>query len=349
MRSLVLPVLAAAGLAAAVFTSLDHGPRPARPAPKPSLAPQTVIGAGLVEASTRDIEIAAYVPGVVAKVAVSVGDEVSAGDPLFTVDDRQLRAQLDIDRAVEQVARTQLTRLQAQPRTEQVAVEQAAVTEAQVLLEQAQTELTAWQDIRTREAVSEDELRTRRFALENAKARLGAAQSRLDLLNAGAWDEDVLVAAAQLAADTARVKASEVALQRATVTAPVTGRVLQVNIRAGEYAPAGPAPSPLMLVGATETLHVRVDVDENDAWRIRPDAKAWARIRGNPNLKTDLQFVGIEPFVLPKKSLTGDSTERVDTRVLQVVYAFPGDALPVYVGQQMDVFIEAPPDLSTHQ
>jgi hypothetical protein len=46
--------------------------------------------------------------------------------------------------------------------------------------------------------------------------------------------------------------------------------------------------------------------------------------------------------VIPKKSLTGDSTERVDTRVLQVIYRVEDDALPLYVGQQMDVFIQAP-------
>jgi hypothetical protein len=54
-----------------------------------------------------------------------------------------------------------------------------------------------------------------------------------------------------------------------------------------------------------------------------------------------LQFVRFEPYVVPKKSLTGDSTERVDTRVLQVLYSFNRDTLPLYVGQQMDVFIAA--------
>ncbi len=45
---------------------------------------------------------------------------------------------------------------------------------------------------------------------------------------------------------------------------------------------------------------------------------------------------------MPKKSLTGDSTERVDTRVLQVIYRIRDENTPVYVGQQMDIYIEAP-------
>ena len=101
--------------------------------------------------------------------------------------------------------------------------------------------------------------------------------------------------------------------------------------------------TPLLLLGNVEPLHVRVDVDENDAWRVRPEAPAVAFVRGNRALETPIHFARFEPYVVPKRSLTGDTTERVDTRVLQVLYQFhPGD-LPVYVGQQMDVFIEAPP------
>lgn len=74
---------------------------------------------------------------------------------------------------------------------------------------------------------------------------------------------------------------------------------------------------------------------------MRPEAQAYAFVRGNSGLKAELEFVRFEPYVLPKKSLTGDSTERVDTRVLQAIYRLERGKLPVYVGQQMDVFIEA--------
>jgi hypothetical protein len=90
-----------------------------------------------------------------------------------------------------------------------------------------------------------------------------------------------------------------------------------------------------------DKLHVRVDVEEHDASRVRPGASATAAVRGNASLKTPLTFVRFEPFVVPKKSLTGDSTERVDTRVLQVIYRIEDNKLPLFVGQQMDVFIDA--------
>jgi hypothetical protein len=60
-------------------------------------------------------------------------------------------------------------------------------------------------------------------------------------------------------------------------------------------------------------------------------------------LNTPLQYVRTEPYIVPKRSLTGDTAERVDTRVLQLLYGFDRNDLPVYVGQLMDVFIQAPP------
>jgi len=76
---------------------------------------------------------------------------------------------------------------------------------------------------------------------------------------------------------------------------------------------------------------------------VSSDAPARAFVRGNREINTAIQFVRTEPYIVPKRSLTGDTTERVDTRVLQILYGFERGDLPVYVGQQMDVFIEAAP------
>jgi hypothetical protein len=117
---------------------------------------------------------------------------------------------------------------------------------------------------------------------------------------------------------------------------------LQVNVRPGEYVGTPPS-EPLVVLGNSKKLHVRVDIDEHDIPRFAEKTPARAALRGKPQMQYPLTFVRVEPYVVPKKSLTGDNTERVDTRVLQVIYALDttGKA-PVYVGQQMDVFIEAP-------
>ncbi|MFM9958575.1 MAG: HlyD family secretion protein, partial [Phycisphaerales bacterium] len=195
-------------------------------------------------------------------------------------------------------------------------------------------------------AVSRDDISRRRFAVPIAEARLREAEADLSLLRAGAWAPDIAIAQAAIDTATAQVEQVKTDVERLTVRAPVDGKVLQSNIRVGEFAQAGALSTPLILFGNTDTLHVRVDIDENDAWRLRTSAAAMAYVRGNTSISTPLSFVRVEPYVVPKRSLTGESTERVDTRVLQVLYAFDPRSLPVYVGQQMDVYIDAPRETS---
>ena len=158
-----------------------------------------------------------------------------------------------------------------------------------------------------------------------------------------------LLANAKVESAKAGVSSAEAELQsvrtdvdRLLVRAPMDCTVLQVNVHPGEYAQTGVLDTPLMLLGDNNHLHVRVDIDENDAWRFKVGSSAMAFMRGNRDLKGIVDFVRVEPYVTPKKSLTGDSTERVDTRVLQAIYSFDRSVLPAYVGQQLDVFIETP-------
>jgi hypothetical protein len=86
---------------------------------------------------------------------------------------------------------------------------------------------------------------------------------------------------------------------------------------------------------------VRVDIDEFEIGRFDSAAAARAVPRGSAGDEYTLAFLRVEPFVVPKKSLTGDNTERVDTRVLQVIYdCDPAGRPPLFVGQQVEVFIE---------
>src|SRR5262249_12454400 len=128
-------------------------------------------------------------------------------------------------------------------------------------------------------------------------------------------------------------------IARATVVAPVDGVVLQVNVRAGERVSDRDARA-LMVLGDVSTFHVRVDIDERDIARFRRGAPPRAYPCGETAHERPMSFVRIEPLVVPKKSLTGENTERVDTRVLQVLYAIERSDHPVHVGQQLDVFID---------
>jgi multidrug efflux pump subunit AcrA (membrane-fusion protein) len=183
-----------------------------------------------------------------------------------------------------------------------------------------------------------------RHRLEFLRKLRGADRAAISIETLSAARDDERAAATAVEAARAREAQVRTDLERLVVRAPAAGRVLQVNVRAGQFAEGGGAAAPLMLVGDDSRLYLRVDVDENDAWRVRAGARAVAAVRGNSRLRIPLRFEYIEPFVTPKATLTGQATERTDLRVLQVVYSFARGSLPVYLGQQMDAFIETPPD-----
>jgi multidrug efflux pump subunit AcrA (membrane-fusion protein) len=383
IRKFLLPILAVAGVAFAIFTVVKgNRPTPIAPAAaEPSQAPFAyyVAGAGIVEALNENISIGTDVPGIVKEIDVQVGDSVSKGQPLFKIDDRDLQADLEVKRALADskksvvaskqsllaAAQAKYDRLKQMTRPEEIPPAEAQVQVDLHGLQDAQDQLATLKSVTDARAVSKDDLDRRMHAVEVAQAKLDQSSANLALLKAGAWDQDLKVAMADIETAKADVdaavadqKAAEAQVQsdldlikRLTVASPVDGQVMQVKVHLGEFAPAGEVATPLMLIGNVQKLVVRTDVDENDAWRVprNPGAKykAVANLRGNRDIGCDLAFYRIEPYVIPKKSLTGDSTERVDTRVLQVLYTFDPKDKPIYVGQQMDVFIETASPVAT--
>jgi HlyD family secretion protein len=334
--------------AALVFAlvSVVNSRRVSESTPPPEVPPvapfeHTIGAVGVVEANTENIALSTPVSGLVTAVYVQVGDLVNAGQKLFSLDDRDLRAELQVRQKALELARQQLDRLLRAPRPEEIPVAEARVAEAEQDLADARVRQQLIESIVDRRAISEEELQRRRIATKAAEARLRQARANLALLKAGTWEPDMRIARAQVALAEAEVQRVQTDIDRLTITAPVDGQILQSNVKVGEFAQSGPLAKPLMLFGAVDHLHVRTDVDEHQGFKVSPDARAYALVRGNSALRAPLQFVSFEPYVVPKKSLTGDSTERVDTRVLQVIYRLERDALPVFIGQQVDVFIEA--------
>jgi HlyD family secretion protein len=347
LMQLVLPAVAAGLLAFAGWYVWRTRPVMNSPAPpiEPARSPyaDTLAAAGIVEPQTENIAVGSATPGVVVEVLVKVGDEVQPGKPLFRLDDRELQGELAVKRATVLESKAALVRQEAEPRKEKIPVLVAEVNEARAAVLREADALRRTEELIARKVATEQELVARRETLAAAQAALERSQADLDLLKAGSWEYDRDVTRATVAKAEADVTKIETEIDRLTVRSLVVGRVLQVNVRPGEFVGAPPG-QPLVVLGNVDTLHVRVDIDEFEIERFDSGAAAHAMPRGNLQQRYPLTFIRVEPFVVPKKSLTGDTTERVDTRVLQVIYALDPDGLPpIFVGQQVEVFIEARP------
>ncbi|MFO0948016.1 MAG: efflux RND transporter periplasmic adaptor subunit [Planctomycetota bacterium] len=343
LRAMILPGLAIFSLGFALVSVVPASQDGAKSKPpiEPARTPfaDTVAGAGIVEPSSENILLGTHIPGVVAEVFVRAGQQVKRGQPLFRIDDRQLRAELKVHLASLRAAEAQLSRLRQLPRPEEIPVSEAAVGAAKARLAEQEDLLARSRKLKATRSVGDEEHFRREQEFRAAEQELAKAKASLDLLRAGAWVQDIEVAQTQVEQARAQWEKANTEIERLTVNAPVDGDVLQVNVRPGESVGASPSQA-LIVLGEAGVRHVRVDIDEHDIPRFRIGAPARANLRGDQNATYNLRFVRVEPYVVPKKSLTGDNTERVDTRVLQVIYAIEPSEQPLYVGQQLDVYVD---------
>jgi HlyD family secretion protein len=307
---ILVPMIGVGGIAFAIYYSLTVANAPQRPPQQLNLPPSSsyaraISGSGLIESNSRNITVGSTSSGIVRDLLVTEGDTVAAGAPLFRLDNRTALADIAVAES-------------------QLAAAKAKVQEAESSLADQKDQLQRGENLKAGISISTDRLVRLRYAVRMADAQLANAK-------AGVGTAD------------AQLFAAKVTLEKLTVTAPIAGKILKVSLRPGQYVDATSSTTAPIIMGNDTPLHIRVSLDENDLWRLKPDAPATGALRSNRDIKFPLEFVRVEPYVIPKKSLTGSTSERVDTRILEVIYKINTDTpLPLYIGQQVDVFIETP-------
>jgi len=269
----------------------DERPTESQTLPIPELAPpykNFIAGTGIVESSSKNIQIGSFIDGVISQIYVESGESVAKGELLFTLNKKIIEAQI----------------------TAQQADIDLAITE----LKKAQNQFQIFENFNktSPNMVKKIEYTKTKDTVAQAVAGLSVAKSKLKVLQ------------------------KKLALY--DVYSPIDGKVLESKLSVGKYFPKN---ATLLTVGSNKQ-NLRVDINEYDVYKFRPNTNAVAFVRGHPKLKIALKYLYTIPYVLPKKNLTGLSTERTDTRVLQVLYSLPTKIdFPLFVGQQLDVFIES--------
>ncbi len=130
-------VLLAVAILSLVFAiSWTYAARSVRPVTVPPAAPPEpasdtmVAGVGLVEPESENVELSCSVSGLVTGLYVKAGDRVRKGQRLFSLDDRELAADLGVKKAALRAAQARLHKLQQAPRAEEIPPAEAKVTEA---------------------------------------------------------------------------------------------------------------------------------------------------------------------------------------------------------------------------
>ncbi|RDU99340.1 HlyD family secretion protein [Trinickia dinghuensis] len=360
MKQRLLFLLAFAGFLAGIVAAYVYGvqqpPRPPVFAPASNPYAHGVYAEGIVEsdqATGENINLYPDVTGPVTRILVHEGDAVKAGTVLLTIDDSVQRATALQLEAQAQAAATMLDELKAQPRRETLDVAQAQVGAATASLKMAQDQYDKQEHayMIDPKAVSKDVLDNLTNSLKVARANLEVVTRQYQLTRAGAWSYDIRNQERQAEALEKAAAASNALLSKYTIRAPADGVVLSINAALGSYvSPQGvydtyaQGQAPMLVMGsANARLAVRCYVDEILIHRL-PDAKALkARmfVRGT-NIELPLEFSRIQPYVSPKIELSDQRTERVDVRVLPMIFRISQmQGAHLYPGQLVDVYISA--------
>ncbi len=345
-----------AGTAAAYFFNLTT--LPLSPVLNPASDPYVsgIYAEGIVESvqsSGENINIYPEVAGTVKDILVAEGQEVRKGTPLLLIDDSIQKATSEQQESAAQAARAMLEELKAEPRRENLDITDAQVVAAKAALKTASDELNkqrAAYEIDPR-SISKDALDNAVNAAAVAEANLEVSLKQRDLTKAGAWSFDIRNQERQFNALEKSYRASSALLSKYTLRAPTDGVMLSISTIVGNYvSPQGAYESytqgmdPVLALGAPQaSLHVRCYIDEILVPRLPPISKIKAQmsIRGS-NIKVPLDFVRVQPFVSPKIELSDERQERVDVRVLPIIFKiekpkdlnlYPGELVDAYVGE----------------
>ena len=344
------------GIASAIYSGVTKPALP--PAFNPAANPYSsaIYAEGIVESaqnSGENINIYPEVAGTVKEILVSEGQQVKEGQPLIRLDDSIQRATAEQQGSQAEAAKALLEELKAEPRKETLDVADAQVLAAESTLKTAQDTLQKTQTSYEMDprSVSKDALDGAINAAAVAKANLEVARKQDELTKAGAWVYDIRNQERQQHALESAYASSSALLGKYTLRAPRDGIVLSINTIVGNYAsPQGSydtytqGADPVITLGSPPTsLHVRCYVDEILVPRLPAVSamKAQMSVRGS-DVKIPLAFVRVQPFVSPKIELSDQRQERVDVRVLPVIFKiekpsnvnlYPGELVDVYIGE----------------
>lgn len=358
MRNKVLLALILAGAGGALWSAYVYAvpTKPLAPVfnPAPDPYAQGIYANGIVESDQsngENINIYPEVAGSIVRVLVTEGQAVTQGTPLVQIDDSVQRATVEQQKSQTEGAQALLEELRAQPRKENLEVARAQMAMAQANLKSMQDQLDKQQrsyDLDP-ESVSKDALDNARNAQKVAAANLDVSSRQYDLTKAGAWVFDVRNQEKLVEAFSKQAAASSALLAKYTIKAPSDGIVMSVNAPVGSYiSPQGAYDAytqgfdPIVVMATAKgTLAVRCYIDEILIPRLPPADKLAAQmfIRGT-NTKVALEFVRVQPYVSPKIQLSNQRQEKVDLRVLPVIFRFqPPPGIQLFPGELVDIYV----------
>lgn len=344
-RKLILIVLVGAVGAIVLFPALRSQPagKPAGIAAEAPPADPTrpIVAAGRVEPASEEVKVGAEMDGKLQSVLVEEGSTVRRGQLIAVLENGDYLARLELAKATLAEREAALQRLINGSRQEERREARASIREAEAMLENARAERGRRQSLLERGAISRSEFDLTEREYRVMQARVEGAKERFALVDAEARVDERLRAEAEVAQTKARIHEAEAMLEKTHIRSPLNGVVLHRYLKTGESVSTN-ANTPIVALGDTSRLRIRVDVDETDVARLALGQQAWATADAYGKRRFTGRVVQIGQKLGRKNVRTDEPTERVDTKILETLVELdPGQTLPI--GLRVDAYIVTQP------
>lgn len=269
----------------------------------------------------RQVELAFNASGRIDQVLVHEGERVQKGQLLAKLDTTRLQLALRQVRAQADVQRSQVAKLKAGSRPEEIRQAAAERDAAQAAVHEARQIHERQLNLVARQFISQQQADSAKNTLDGAQQRLKAAEEVHRLALIGPRQEDIAAAEAGLAAQEAAVAGLERDIAEGELHAPDAGIVQNRVLEPGDMASPQKTVFTLAL---TDPVWARVYLPEPALGRIPPGARATITSDSHP----DRKYAGWVGYISPAAEFTPKSVETQELRTSLVyqarVYACDG-------------------------
>ena len=292
----------------------------------------SVTGEGRVLPSSGYIEITPGVKGEVIDVNVAPGDYVKEGDLLFRIDDAEYRFSLKEKIAEYDASLAALHLIQEGPSPIALQVKEKEIEKAQIKVARSEEECSIFRTLLESDAVTKNENQEKSVQHAMFSKELEKILAEYAGLQEVVSNSEVEIRQAHVKREEANVAAVERKLRRCHAHAPISGQIFSVGIHRGKHVSSSDRNT--IVIGSDNPLHLKVHIDESQAWRISPskNLRAIAVHKSNPKLHFILTYVSLTPLL--EKRENGE-------RKLELVFSFDKGKSPIYLEEMLDVYIEA--------
>ena len=303
-------------------------------APKPS-SPFVATAVGRIDSEGESRQLVAAADGVIEKLFIERGQNIAAGERLLAIDCGPRLAEINARAALGQKASAAAITVRSGPRAQELQAADAEISAAESALREQQQRLSMAEALVDDGFISKRDLAARTNGRDSARGQLAALHQRRSLLAEGARGSEIAEANAAARAAMAEISVASALAAQCTLKSPITGTVLQILRREGEFSGASQG-TPLIIVGDVSRLLARAELGERDAANVRIGQKATVWVDGKPG-KWQGKVTQMASVMGRRSARSLDPTDRFDRDVREVFVTFDGAPPPALIGLRVTV------------